>query len=69
MYLVAFHCSSSMLDAGFLHKLFTKGLDLSVLINWFMVTTRSRFQIIKAIFLKRSMKVQSDYFFFCDMLT
>lgn len=69
MYLVTLHRSSSMSDAGFLHKLFTKGLGQRVVIKWCMATAESRFQIFKSIFLKHSMKVWSDSLFSCRMLT
>lgn len=69
MYLVTLICNSSRLDAGFLHKLLTKGIDCNIIIKWCIATTEFKFWIFTTTFLKRYMKVHNGSFFSCRMLT
>lgn len=69
MYLATLIHNLSRSDAGFLHKLLTKGPNHNAIINWFITTIGSKFRIFNATFLKNPMKVRNGSFFSCRMLT
>ena len=69
MYLAALLRSSSWLDVGFLHMLFTKAPSFIAIIMWCMATVGSKFQIFNEILLKHSMKVPNGSFVSSWMLT